>query len=77
MADCIIFSDFDKFSVIVKTDAKVIWDRRELFICKFYCADANNIHLVFFNAWVEFLNLLIEKSALDLSAVDVNEVHSE
>jgi hypothetical protein len=47
----------------VKVDAKVIGDRREVFICQLYNTVSNDVLLAFLDLWEKLGDLVVEKTA--------------
>ena len=57
------FNDLDELRVVVKVDAKVIGDRREVFICQLYITVSNDVLLAFLDLWEKLGDLVVEKTA--------------
>ncbi len=57
------FNDLDELRVVVKVDAKVIGDRREVFICQLYNTVSNNVLLAFLDLREKLCDLVVEKTA--------------
>jgi hypothetical protein len=57
------FNDLDELRVVVKVDAKVIGDRREVFICQLYNTVSNDVLLAFLDLWEKLGDLVVEKTA--------------
>lgn len=72
-----ILNNFDELCCVVEVDAEVIWNRCEVFICKLYFAVTDYISFSLLYLWVEFLHLLVEEAAKYLSAIRIDEIHSE
>jgi hypothetical protein len=57
------FNDLDELRVVVKVDAKVIGNRRKIFICQLYNTVSNNVLLAFLDLREKLCDLVVEKTA--------------
>jgi hypothetical protein len=72
--DVLVISALIDFSIHVKADAEIILYGGELFVCHFNEAATENVNFVLLHFIKELQGLLVEHSALDHSAITVDQV---
>lgn len=77
VADGPIVGSINDFRVLFEDNAEVVSYGGELFVGHFHHSVGEEINLVLFEHWVEFLGHVVEESTFDASAIGVNKLDLE